>query len=422
MSRRQELDERSRVRLESFQKQEAEIREEEMKELLECDLESEAGRGVRLTAGALAVATGFSPVDALSRIEDLKVELAQLESTLPQIKMQPMSVSPTFPLPSHVTPRLADVLKNVKIIAPKPFSGSYNAAVRDGWILTVKGYFASIGLDLNAHIDEVHAAHAYYIVRSLLSPEVTSGVSPQQWFDTRQLQTPWITTNDVLVAIRAYWVDDHSNERNLLTFRASKQSHLRAREFGSLVQQNAVACTHRQFTDEDLKEVFLSGLEPRFKEHVDMQIRQSTRLNVVNTFASLVDIAADLDATVGRSVPRKPMGVTPSTSSLTVRTDTSLDKISKPSTWLTEATNWQLRFPMSSLSTWQRPPSSKPVPTHLQCFNCGVLGRHYSNNCTSPRIAPGSAPVYVAGVHITQLSTSSSLPSPPVESGKAHDE
>jgi hypothetical protein len=383
-------------------------------------------------------------IDALAITPDLKQESAESRSHLDH---RPDDSSPDpRALPVDSRP-IATLSVKLKVTAPRLWKGSFKRPERDGWSRSAKGYFAAIGLDLDAALSEDLTPLPYHTIRELMSPDAPStGVSPQQWFDNRNARNPWKSAREILEGIAEYWVDDDAEERALREFRSARQKSLRAREFGALVEALAASCTERTLSTSDKRELFLEGLNPSIRDYVDMQIRQRKRDGKESDFHTIVTIAADLDVRhsahrVGSVLPAPTTGGTarrisaPATIGNSAGTDSpsasgpsSQPRSTKgrpsPEEWLAAARDFQERFPMNKKVEWAQTTATagrgRQAPATMQCYNCGQLG-HYSRACTNMRIAPKSAPIILAAVN--QLSdvppspSSSPSSSPVVEKG-----
>jgi len=437
IARRKEIEQARLDRLAAFEREEAERRVEEEMQLSGEDLESQAGG--RLTEGAVLEHDADTLAKVAARLAELDLQrdrllargrsLSRVHDASLRVKTESADVKPAlFVVPSgsrSLAGPLAEISSRVKIERPKPWKGSFLQPERDGWIRTAKGYLAAIGLDLNAILAESLAPLPYHTVRTLMSSDSpSSGIAPQQWFDSQNLRAPWTTASEVFSAMEKFWTDDLAEERAMATFRAARQGKLRAREFGALVETRAAACTLRKLTDADLKEVFLLGLQPTVRAYVDRTTRQAARAGASTAFHDAVDIAADLDdqqivqAAVVTSAVKSPL---PTSSSVAaVSANPSKSKGSTPAHWVEDATKWQAKNPVADKARWHQDPSSVTKAPHpqMQCYNCGERG-HYSNTCGSARIAPKSAVVYIAG--IKKLS-SFVAPNPPSSSSSSSSE
>jgi hypothetical protein len=448
VQRREDLERRRALRAQ----EEERIRQDEEQEIEAQDEASLVGTGIAggvpLTEAALFANSQPSIQELRARIEHLALEQKMLTDQLAT-----QDLKPSIPLgapPSRVSfpheffPRgitggsgfaVATVSQKVRPDKPKPWKGSFDQGVRDGWIRSLKGYLAGLGIALDARIDESLAPLPFNLLRACFDADTPStGVSPQQWFDSCNLRAPWTTASEVIRAVESFWVDDHAKVRSITAFRAARQGPLRAREFGALVEQLAVACHARSLTDEARKEVFLFGLQPSVKVPVDLFVRQEERRQgVILSFDAVVNIAADYDGVAHVMPPvssRKEGRSTSAPSPLTSTTHTGSTpvKVTPPrQDWVTQATEWQSTHPVADKATWLRSNGRKSAHP-IQCFNCGKRGDVYSISCQDPRVVPSKAPLYVAGI----LKLAPAIPVPPSvpsipssagsEQGKDNDE
>jgi hypothetical protein len=452
-ARRIALEMDAQVRRAKFEEEEAEWRkqgEEELKALsVTRSVKSEQAQPVLPSAEAINRVTTETARRHLAEIEHERHSLIRAIDTLALAPKQEDAPSDaqhlleedTLPVPLAPDGRqIAKLSVKLKVTAPHLWKGSFKRPERDGWIRSAKGYFAAIGLNLDAALSEELTPLPYHTVRELMSPDAPStGVSPQQWFDNRNIRVPWKSAREILHAIADYWVDDDAEERALKEFRSARQRSLRAREFGALVEALAACCTERSLTALDKREVFLEGLNPATRDYVDMQMRQRKRDGKTSDFNAIVAIAADLDVrhSSGRlgTGPSPPSAGTPQTKRSSAPTTnsshpgnelaptTTQPRVNKgrptPEEWLTAAREFQDRYPMDKKSEWTQTATSagrgRPAPPSLQCYNCGQLG-HYSRACTNGRISPKSAPIILAAVNqLSDLPSSDSLPTEKLE-------
>jgi hypothetical protein len=413
LARRATLTQRREARRIQFLKEEEELRLEEERELEMADKESEIAGG-RLTEGALRVHATTTCEDVEKRLHELEEERKLLTLKRASLKAnKDMKADPSFQIPPLIKKSLplvmAELSHKIKMAPPKPWKGSFIQAERDGWIRTAKGYLAGIGLQIDAHLDEDLAPLPFHIIRGLMSSETPStGVSPQQWFDSRNLTSPWHTAAEVFKAIKEFWVDEWALERAVSTFRAAKQKTLRAREFGALVESLAVACVGRHLTDDDRKEVFLNGLHQTTREYVETLIRQQARQGMGTSFSQVVSMASDLD---GRHLTSSGTGTLPSTKFPAAKSFFQSSP-SKPSDakaistrkWIEQAIRWQKEHPMNLKAEWYHTlsPNSKPAPSTLQCYNCSKIGQHYSTNCNKDRVDPQAVTPIVTALKVNR--------------------
>jgi hypothetical protein len=443
LKRREEILAQRKRREEQRAKEEAELREEEDRLLAQADEESAVGGGPKIPGLNLAELNLKSVEEAQLRLLALDLEREKIVAMFcpdgheKKPKACESSVRHSTSLHSSAkssgtrsSPPIAELSVKIKPTPPKPWEGSFNHIDRDTWILSAKGYFAGVGLRLDDLISEALAPHPYSVVRGLMAPRsAVSGISPQQWFDSRNRSQPWTTTREVLKAIEAFWVDDTAKETTLSAFRSARQGSLKARQFGALVETLAVACVGRTFSDEDKKEVFLSGLHSPVRTYVDTQIRQLERRGERLDFQTIVTIAADTDslkisATSPSTIGNSASGRTkPAIASDTAPKSSNVSAVTQGSTrpgWAAAAQTWQDAHPLADKKTWFKSDDTRRAHLDLQCYNCGKKAGHYSSACKEPRVKPDKAPVYVAGV----IQLSPLLPTAPedVESGKDSDE
>jgi hypothetical protein len=412
---------------------------EEEKDLEVADQESVAeGNPDKLTADALLIQEPISLVHLQRRIAELdrtREALVRAQSGLldsnaegdhrrHSIADQLHSDSPPdhntalkhLPLVSTVP--TATLSLKVKPMVPKPWKGSFLAAERDSAIKSMKGYFAAIGLDLTARIDEDFSPQAFHIVRSLFSNESgPGGVSPQAWYDARNERSPWNTANEVLEAMELYWVDDTAKERAVAALRACRQGSLTARQFGTKVEQLASACKGRRFTEEDLTEIFNNGLTPSTKEYLDLQVKQGRRLMRREFgFLEQVAIAAEKDHVLKDYKLETRTKVSIHTSVPVLAETSSTNKTLRDSQWETKAQHWQATHPIDQKSAWHQPVGTKKPEPGLVCFNCCKAREHFSPQCSFPRGDPTKRSFVVASLklsgHSAPVTSSLSTSSP----------
>lgn len=282
---------------------------------------------------------------ALEQMVEKLLDKAKSSSPSPFVYAEPFS--PFRPLARIVNSRL-------KIVPPKPYTGSYDINVNKAWINIVTGYCAAIALGLTDRIHSSETPLEFHVARMLMSPENVPGTkhSPLQWFEGEHIAQPFDSISDLLSRVLANWHDDHADETSLLAFRSCRQNSLPAREFGNTVQILAHACTNREFSMEDLKETFVTGLAPTYVNYVKLAIIKAGRKGAILSFKELVSIATDLDG-----IQVKPSKLTSSTHSGGKDKGTSANASHdtgspSPSVWITQATNWQEKYPMAQKSTW----------------------------------------------------------------------
>ncbi|GAA5992935.1 hypothetical protein JCM11641_002022 [Rhodosporidiobolus odoratus] len=310
-----------------------------------------------------------------------------------------------------VVEHLADVVRplaslsvKVKASPPTAWKGVYDHTQREAWIKTVDGYFAAIGLDLQARLDEFLSPYPFHIVRSLFSSEPTNGgVSALAWFDARHCRSPFSSAKQVLDAVRSHWHDDQAAEAALLAYRSARQGSSRARDFGSRWETLADACFDRELDEKDRISTFVAGLNSQYREFVKTQVAMlKTMSNEPSTLAGYVRLAATadgLDSFVGSlkktggvsssSIPPKKSTGTHAPAASAGPPPLATGAESKTARWRSRAKEWQAAHPASSQAEWRRDGDRKsPHPQY--CYHCGQFDSHFSASCPNARRDPKS--------------------------------
>jgi hypothetical protein len=157
---------------------------------------------------------GVSAKDAETEVMGGVAELIQRQATLARIlaakagktapPLFPSSASPSSPSSPDIRP-LAATTHRVKVSAPTAWKGVYDYVEREAWIRPSEGYLASLGVDLQARIDQVLTPHPFHIIPSLFSPDTThGGLSAVAWFDACDRRSPFSSSQHVLDAVRSH--------------------------------------------------------------------------------------------------------------------------------------------------------------------------------------------------------------------------
>ncbi|GAA5994091.1 hypothetical protein JCM11641_006444, partial [Rhodosporidiobolus odoratus] len=401
---RQEAYEREEARLRAQMKTDLRLEDAHSEAVKQEELDVEPEVGVHPYESALAAELGvvereLADLEArrasLQRIRDAK--LAQ-GVNVPEVKVvEDVIVVEDQPLASSSV--------KVKASPPSAWKGVYDYAQREAWIKTVEGYFAAIGLGLQARIDEVLSPYPFHIVRSLFSSEPTNGgVSVLAWFDARHRRSPFTSAKQVLDAVRSHWHDDQAADAALLAYRSARQGSARARDFGSRLETLADACFDRVLDEEDRIPTFVVGLNSQYREFVKTQVAMLKTLGQEpSTLAGYVRLAATADGLESFTSSFKNTGgvssPTPSSTKKSSVTHTSGPSAGlqgpasgpegKTARWRTRAEEWQTAHPASSSAEWRREGDRKP-PHPQYCYHCGQFAEHYSVSCPNSRRDPKS--------------------------------
>ncbi|GAA5973561.1 hypothetical protein JCM11641_007120 [Rhodosporidiobolus odoratus] len=336
---------------------------------------------------------------------------------------------------------VASLSVKVKASPLAAWKGVYDYAQREAWIKTAEGYFAAIGLDLQARIDEVLSPNPFHVVRSLFSSEpANGGVSALAWFDAKHRRNPFTSTQQLFNAVRLHWYDDQAADTAILAYRTARQGSSRARDFGSRLETLADACFDREFDEKDRITTFVSGLNSQYREFVKKQVAMlKTMGNEPSTLAGYVHLAATadgLDSFV--SSLKKSGGVPSSTPSLAVPKKSTVTHSggtsagpsapggsaeTKTSRWRARAEEWQASHPVATSDEWRREGDRKP-PQSRYCYHCGQFAAHFSSSCPNPRRDPKT--VVLAAFRTSATSASSEVESKSdasdLKAGKVDDE
>ncbi|GAA5979965.1 hypothetical protein JCM11641_008247 [Rhodosporidiobolus odoratus] len=328
---------------------------------------------------------------------------------------------------------LASLSVKVKASPPTLWKGVYDYGQREAWIKTVEGYFAAIGLDVQARLDEFLSPYPFHIVRSLFSSEpANGGVSALSWFDARHRRSPFTSAKQVLNAVRSHWHNDQAAGAALVAYRSARQGSARARDFGSRLETLADACFDRELDEKDRISTFVSGLNAQYREFVKTQVAMLKTLSrEPSTLAGYVRLAATADGLESfTSSLKKSGGVSSSSSfSLTKPTVTHSDGPStgssnsgaspetKTTRWRARAEEWQAAHQASNKDEWRREGDRKP-PQSQYCYHCGQFASHFSVSCPNARRDPKTV---VLAAFKTQ-SFYSPLPSSSVREGESAGE
>ncbi|GAA5973563.1 hypothetical protein JCM11641_007122 [Rhodosporidiobolus odoratus] len=385
-------------RRQAYEQEEERIRLELEARLNAEDVQSEAVKqeasevGVRPNESAAAAELGVVERE----LADLEARRASLERILEAKRGQVTPVVVVQKDDKLIVQPLASLTVKVKATPPSAWKGVYDYAQREAWIKTVEGYFAAIGLDLQARIDEVLSPYPFHIVRSLFSSELANGgVSALSWFDARHRRLPFSSAKQVLDAVRSHWHDDQAAEAALLAYRSARQGSARARDFGSRLETLADACFDRELDEKDRISTFVAGLNSQYREFVKTQVAMLKTLGYdPTTLSGYVRLAATADGLESFSSPlKKSGGVSSSASSVpkkasvthsggpsTGSTPSGSGPETKTSRWRARAEDWQAAHPVASRDEWRREGDRKP-PQSQYCYHCGQFALHFSASC-----------------------------------------
>ncbi|GAA5866208.1 hypothetical protein JCM1840_005114 [Sporobolomyces johnsonii] len=309
----------------------------------------------------------------------------------------------------------------VKAKEPKPWTGLFTYAEREGWIKMAKLYLAGLELDMDALLDEEKTPFPFYTIRSLFSTDAANDqVSPQTWFDSRNRRQPFVSVNDVFKAVRSHWADDDTGEKALARYRGARQGNLRARDFGALLDSLADACESHDRTLDDLdrRTTYIDGLNSAVKDFVKTQLATRRALGkATETFDEVVQIAALTDSLSSFSAKKTTSLSSPSSASKKTSTQESQTKPSSSAptpprtgtTWTQDAVAWQAQNPVAKKAEWFDARARLPMKP-VRCYNCGDVSQHFSRACTAARKDPRN--VVIAMLSKLSISSPRSSPSP----------
>ncbi|GAA5979642.1 hypothetical protein JCM11641_007899, partial [Rhodosporidiobolus odoratus] len=285
-----------RRRLAAFEAEEARIRQATEAELDQAD---EASAVVKGKGGIETGQPVKSAVEA--EVEVVRRELADLESRRNILrrylngrfgKNAVLEEEEVVMEPEE----LASVSVCVKVNPPQAWKGSYDRTVREAWIKTVEGYFAAIGLKVQARLSESSTPYPFHLLRSLFSPDQVNGLSALAWFDARHRRSPFTSALQVLEAVRSHWKDDQAADAALAAYRSARQGSLRARDFGAKVETLGDACFDRTIDEADRVSSFVAGLNANYREFLKTQLATlKTMGRAPVTLSAHVDLAAAAD-------------------------------------------------------------------------------------------------------------------------------
>jgi hypothetical protein len=207
--------------------------------------------------------------------------------------------------------------------------------------------------------------------------------------------------------MRDQWPDHQAGEAAYAKFRSVTQGSLKVVEYGSLVQALMSECFDREITDDELASTFLIRLKPAARNFVrGVQASQSAQASLTGrrlkySFSVLLKIASpfdELESVGGNSGfgsgsrdPPSPTsrksknGTDPSYSPPPPATGSSSGVVGD--NWVTQAVDFQRKYPISDKSTWLNT-TAKPTLKTLRCWNCTRNGNHISFACPNSRKDP----------------------------------
>ncbi|GAA5843675.1 hypothetical protein JCM11251_006404 [Rhodosporidiobolus azoricus] len=365
------------------------------------DMASDAGVAGPAPDGTATQAQGDV---ARRRLEDLKHEIATLERV--------------------VQGPLASVSVKIKPKEPKAWTGEFDYAKREGWIRTAKLYLAGLEMDMNAAFGKEITPFPFFLVCSLFSADVltNSSISPQSWFDSRNSRSPFSLVKSSFKALRAHWADDNAAEVALQRYCGARQGNLRAHDFGSQLDALADSVFDRTIDDLDRRTTFLDGLKPAVRDFVKTQLAAREALGGAKVdFEAMVKMASLTDSLAMFSASKITSVSSSATSSVKKAAADASAPTTKPgaaaaaprlgSTWSADAVLWQQQNPEAKRLEWFDA-RAKSLSKPIRCYNCGLVGDHFSRACTSARKDPRQVVIAMLALLSASSPTAPSSQSP----------